>query len=69
MDLGFSISTHVINTINALPQKERIDISAALTAEFLLGEDPREHLNAFENILYTVIRYYVERDRTLGTRD
>lgn len=64
MTSGFTISTHVINTINALPPKERASISVALTTEFLLGHNPDDMLSPFERMLYTVIRFYVKRDST-----
>lgn len=63
MNPGFTISQHVINTINALPVAERTAVASALTCEFMLGEDPTRSLSPLQNMLYTIIRYYVVRDR------
>lgn len=66
MNLGFTVSQHVINTINALPVSERAAVATALTCEFMLGEDPTKSLSPLENMLYTIIRFYVVRDRERG---
>ena len=52
----------VINTVNALPAKERNAISNALAAEFILGQDPAETLTAMQMMLYSIIRFYVKQD-------
>ncbi len=62
MNLGFTVSPHVINTINALPASERSAICSALSCEFILGEDPQQLLNPVEYMIYSVIRFYVKRD-------
>lgn len=59
---SFVISTHVINTINALPTDERVAITTALAAEMILGENPKGMLTPMQQLLYTMIRRYVAQD-------
>lgn len=62
MEKAFVISDHVINTINALPAEERIAVTTALAAEMILGADTRGQLTPMQEVLYSMIRQYVERD-------
>jgi hypothetical protein len=56
------LSQNVINTIQALPQEERVSIAAAIVGEMVLGGNVRQDLTPFENIIYTMISSNVERD-------
>ena len=56
------ITPRVVETIKALPVKEREAISYALIDDLILGIDPKESLTPMEGILYTMIKYYVTHD-------
>lgn len=62
MNGSLVISQHVVNTIQSLPQEERVVISNALVSEFILGENPENALTPFQAMLYSVVRYYVKKD-------
>ncbi|WP_286526053.1 hypothetical protein [Duncaniella freteri] len=62
MATPFVISSRVIDTVNSLPPADRIPISNALSAEFILGNDPSESLTPMQNMLYAMIRFYVVQD-------
>lgn len=56
------ITPHVINTINALPLDERIAITSALAGELILGQDPRKDLSPLQEMIYSIIRFYIKQD-------
>lgn len=56
------ISKHVINTINALPEEERLAVTAALAGELILGADSTAALTPVQEMIYGMIRQYVRRD-------
>ena len=62
MNGNIIISQHVINTIQALPESERNSITQALARDLILGQDPCEILSPFQSMLYSIIRYYVNKD-------
>lgn len=63
MNAPIFISPRVINTINSLPQEDRIAVTSALSAEFILGTDTQNgSLNAVQALAYTIIRSYVQHD-------
>ena len=62
MDNSIVISSHGINTINALPIEERNAIAQALASEMILGTDSCNSLSPIQEMLYSVIRFYVKRD-------
>jgi len=65
METAFVISAHVINTINSLPEKERVAVTSALAAELILGADADKcgtKLSPVEEMLYSMIKMYVRRD-------
>lgn len=64
MDKSIVISSHVINTINALPSEERNAIAQALASEMILGSASSKILSPMQEMLYSVIRFYVNRDST-----
>lgn len=56
-------SERVITTLKSLPSCEREAVSHALANEFLLGQAPGAgDLTPMQEILYVMIRSYVERD-------
>ena len=56
------ITHHVINTINSLPIDERVAIASALTGELILGKNPSKELSPLQEMIYSIIRYYVKQD-------
>lgn len=56
------ISQHVINTVKSLPEADRRAIAEALAAEIILDENPDSRLTPFQAMLYTMIKFYVDRD-------
>lgn len=56
------LSSHVIDTINALSETDRKAIAAAIVEEYILGCNPEDSLSPFQAMLYTIISYYVKRD-------
>lgn len=56
------ITPHVINTINSLPIDERVAIASALTGELILGKNPSKELSPLQEMIYSIIRYYVKQD-------
>jgi len=66
MSQQFVISSHVVDTIKALPREEREAVSRALACELFSGGDPDSFLTPFQAMIYSVIRYYVKRDSERG---
>ncbi|MCM1071907.1 MAG: hypothetical protein NC210_09955 [[Clostridium] fimetarium] len=62
MSNGFVITPHVLNTINSLPEQERLSIVCTLAGEMLLGIKRDEGLSPMEKVIYSIIRQYIERD-------
>lgn len=56
------ITPHVINTINSLPDEERTAIANTLVAELILGEKPEDSLSPMQEMIYSIIRFYVKQD-------
>lgn len=61
MNQAIVITPHVIKTLRALPTEERVAVAAALTGEMLLGTDVGD-LRPIENMIYSIIRFYVNQD-------
>ena len=56
------ITPHVINTINSLPDEERTAIANTRAAELILGEKPEDSLSPMQEMIYSIIRFYVKQD-------
>lgn len=56
------ITPHVINTINSLPDEERTAIANTLAAELILGEKPEDSLSPMQEMIYSIICFYVKQD-------
>lgn len=62
MDVHVFLSPRVINTINSLPDADRIAVANAVTDEFILGIGAPAHLTPLQTLAMAVIRQYVRRD-------
>lgn len=62
MKSNIVLSRYVINTINSLPENERLSIASALAGEMFLGAKLTNELNPQEEMLYSVIRNFIMRD-------
>lgn len=61
------ISPRVIDTINSLQPTDRTPITNALSMEFILGQNPAGTLTPMQNIIYSVIRFYITQDSNRQT--
>ena len=55
------ISSHVINTINSLPEEEKVAVATAFVSEMIMGVDPENALSPLQAMLYVLSQ--------LGTAD
>lgn len=62
MNSNIVLSRYVINTINSLPEEERVSIASALAGEMILGARLTNELNPQEEMIYYVIRNFIMRD-------
>lgn len=63
------ISSHVINTINSLPEEEKVAVATAFVSEMIMGVDPENALSPLQAMLYGIIKSYVERDSMKFNQD
>ncbi|MDE5751072.1 MAG: hypothetical protein K2H88_00355 [Duncaniella sp.] len=61
------ITPRVIDTINSLSEADRGPITNALSMEFILGQNPEQTLTPMQNIVYAIIRFYVNQDTERGS--
>ena len=61
MSKTFVISDDVINTINSLPEDDRIAMSAAIVGEMICGQNVEKNLNSMQRIILSIIRAAVKR--------
>lgn len=61
MNKTFVISDDVINTINSLPEEDRIAMSAAIASEMICGRNVERNLNSMQRIILSIIRSSVQR--------
>ena len=50
------ISPHVINTINSLPEEEKVAVATAFVSEMIMGVDPENALSPLQAMLYGIIK-------------
>ncbi|MCM1137177.1 MAG: hypothetical protein NC221_05755 [Duncaniella sp.] len=62
MENPFIISKRVINTIKSLSAADREPICNAMSMEFILGQNPQSTLTPMQNVIYSIIRFYVNQD-------
>lgn len=63
MNQAVYFSTRVLNTLNSLPIDERSTMAAALTSEFMLGIDLTDELTDIQQVVYSILRFYVKQDQ------
>lgn len=61
MDQTIVITPHVLNTLRALPLEERLSVASALAGEMLLGAGRCSNLTPEEDMIYSIIRFYVNQ--------
>ena len=61
MNQSIVFTPQVINTLRSLPLDERLDIASALAGEMLLGAGESTELSPTENLIYQILRGYVQR--------
>ena len=61
MNKTFVITSQVINTLRSLPYEERVNVASALAGEMLLGTGPCDNLAPDEDLIYQLLRCYVDR--------
>ena len=62
MNQTIVLTPHVINTINSLPEDERVAVASAFVSEMIMGVNPDESLSPLQKMLYSVIKLYVQQD-------
>ena len=62
METAFVITPHVVNTLNSLPEQERVAVTSALAVELLLGTRCQGELSPMQEVIYTRLSHYVRRD-------
>ena len=62
METAFVITPHVLSTLNALPEQERVAVASALAVELLLGTQCNGGLTPIQEVIYAMISQYVHRD-------
>lgn len=62
MNQAIVLTPHVINTINSLPEEERVAVASAFVSEMIMGVNPDESLSPLQKMLYSVIKLYVQQD-------
>lgn len=62
MNSAIYLSPRVINTINALPENDRIAVASAIAGELILGDRASGHLTPMQTLAFTIIRSYVMSD-------
>ena len=61
MNKTIVITSQVLDTLRALPYEERLNVASALAGEMLLGTEPCSDLAPEENVIYQILRSFVNR--------
>lgn len=56
------ITSQVIDTIKSLPLEQREAIASAVAGVFILGDDYKRKLSPYQEMLFSIISFYVKRD-------
>ena len=62
MNNAIIFSERVRNTINSLPQEERLAVACAVSCEFILGVPSQKQLTPAQQILFAIVRSYILSD-------
>lgn len=62
MNAPFFISPRVVNTLNSLPEEDRLALVSTIASELVLGCKSDKELTPLQQLAYTIIRQYVVRD-------
>lgn len=62
MNSSVIFSERVLNTINSLPEEEKLAVVSAVSCEFLLGVPTDTRLTPVQQLLFAVIKNYILRD-------
>lgn len=62
MNSSVIFSERVLNTINSLPEEEKLAVVSAVSCEFILGVPMEKGLTPVQQLLFTVIKNYILRD-------
>lgn len=61
MNKSIVFTPNVLNTLRSLPIEERMSVACALTGELLLGAGVSSNLSPEEDLVYQILRNYVEK--------
>ncbi len=61
MNRTLVFTPQVLNTLRSLPYEERLSLASAMATEMLLGAGTCNDLQPEEDMIYSVIRYYVKQ--------
>ena len=61
MNQTIVITPNVINTLRALPVEARMSVASALAGEMLLGAGVCNDLSPEEDMIYQILRFYVNQ--------
>lgn len=62
MNNAIIFSERVINTINSLPEEEKLAVTSAVSCEFILGVPMKKGLTPLQQLLFAVIKSYILHD-------
>lgn len=62
MKTALVITPRVIQTINSLPEEERLAVATAFVGEMVLGADINEQLTPMQAVIFSIIKSYVKSD-------
>lgn len=64
MNQAIVITPHVLNALRSLPYEERMSVTSALAGEMLLGAGQCTNLKPVEEMIYSILRFYVQQAST-----
>lgn len=59
---------NVLDTLRALPYEERLNVASAFASELLLGAGDAPDLTPSQEMVYTILRGFVERASAMYNR-
>lgn len=61
MNQAIVITPNVLNALRSLPYEERMSVTSALAGEMLLGAGQCSNLKPMEEMIYNILRFYVNQ--------